>query len=755
MNATPQIFGKRPLDSDSGAANLRLRIGEHVVDLGALRVVTNPGAPRLTSKAAAVLIELARHAGDTVTRDQLLDRVWKDRVTTPDVLTQAIKELRRAFADDARPARYIETIPKLGYRLLAAVSEVDAPALRLASESDARPPANDDHAIEAEAATRGATPRQRPRRALWYATGIAIALLVAGAVLALSMRRPSPEAASAPRWRAVDVRAITSDPGPERRPRISPDGTRVVYTQLDPATGFERLLVRGVDQSSAVHITPRAFAHEEGPVWSPDGTRIAFERLVDKTEACTMYIVPSMGGAETEVGPCGNFLLNYYDWAPDGKSLITVEQKAEAAGAGLPLALLDLSTGQKKVLDYARVASDQDLDPHYSPDGNSIAFRRGMPPHSELFVMSANGGATRQLTHLDARIAGHAWTPDGSALVFAANLDGALALYTVGIGGGAPEPLGVRPAAFPDVARHGGTVVYEVPRTKTQLAVVTKDAHADPQTLLAPQLLARSTGSDWAPAFSPDGRQIAFVSDRNGSQQIWLDAPGDNAEPFALTDFRGAIVSHPQWRGDGKQLLATVRMGGISNLVQIDVATRRHQVVAASQSAVISGGYGPDADSYLLIRRTPQAHSELIVLQHADRAGETVLPLAAAAAHAELDRAAGMVYYTKYDDLGVFRRPLAGGAESLVTRSVTSTTMDGWRVVDGRVWYVTGMMLKPFDLREVDPETGADRPLLRVNQWLRDTNFGVGPNRERVLFAPMGTEDVDVGAFSLAGSAPH
>jgi len=86
-----------------------------------------------------------------------------------------------------------------------------------------------------------------------------------------------------------------------------------------------------------------------------------------------------------------------------------------------------------------------------------------------------------------------------------------------------------------------------------------------------------------------------------------------------------------------------------------------------------------------------------------------------------------------------------------VTPNVTSTTMDGWRVVDGRVWYVTGMMLKPFDVREVDPETGADRALLRVNQWLRDTNFGVSPARDRVLFAPMGAEDVDVGAFNLAG----
>ena len=85
-------------------SNLRLRVGEHVVDVGALRLVTRPDLPRLTHKAVAVLIELVRHVGNTVTRDELLDRVWIGRFTTPDVLTQAIKELRRAFADDGKPS---------------------------------------------------------------------------------------------------------------------------------------------------------------------------------------------------------------------------------------------------------------------------------------------------------------------------------------------------------------------------------------------------------------------------------------------------------------------------------------------------------------------------------------------------------------------------------------------------------------------------------------------------------------------------
>ncbi len=118
--------GRQLFDELQSHPNLRLQVGEHVIDIGALRVTTRPELARLSGKSLAVLIELARHAGATITRGQLLDRVWVQRVITPDVLTQAIAELRRAFGDDAKSPRYIETVPRVGYRLLASVALLEA-----------------------------------------------------------------------------------------------------------------------------------------------------------------------------------------------------------------------------------------------------------------------------------------------------------------------------------------------------------------------------------------------------------------------------------------------------------------------------------------------------------------------------------------------------------------------------------------------------------------------------------------------------
>jgi Tol biopolymer transport system component/DNA-binding winged helix-turn-helix (wHTH) protein len=760
MNASPHVFNKHPLDTVSVPSNLRLRVGDHVVDLGALRVITQPNAPRLTSKAAAVLIELARHAGDTVTRDELLDRVWKDRVTTPDVLTQAIKELRRAFADDARPPRYIETIPKVGYRLLAAVSVVPVAPVSVAQDGhgfdDA---ANTDDIVQDDprAAIAGAaipdfaTPATAARAPWWFALVALALVLIAAGVVAIVKRNPSAVAAGG--WQVTDVRAITSDPGPERRPRISPDGTRVAYSQMDPVTKFERIVVRSVDQSKGIHLTTRVTAHEEAPTWSPDGTRIAFERL-GKDEACTLFVVPSMGGAESEVGPCGDFMVNYFDWSPDSKSLITSDQASAAAGNGLPLALLDLATGKKQVLRYPHAAADADLDPHFSPDGRWIAFRRGVIPHSDIFLMPAAGGDARQLTHLDASIFGYGWTPDSGALVISTNPQGKDALYVTRIDDGHVTGLDVPgPATYPDIARSGGNAVYEIRRTKNtlvQIAIDPQAAQLSP-TPQVPQLIAASTGSDTAPTVSPDGKQIAFVSNRNGSEQVWLCA-ADGSDATALTDFRDAVVWNPHWSADGRRLLATVRRAGTTSLAQIELASRRHQMVAVSQNALLAGNYGPDAGSYLLIRRAADARGELILLRNADSAQEQVIPLASSVEHVELDAAARMIYYTKSDGQGVFRRDLAGGAEQAVTRNVTAAVARGWRLVDGRIWYVSAMMMEPFDLREFDPASGNDRVLAHVKGWLRDVNFSVTPLHDRVVFAPMGPEDSDVGAFKLTAT---
>jgi TolB-like protein/DNA-binding winged helix-turn-helix (wHTH) protein/tetratricopeptide (TPR) repeat protein len=78
-------------------------------------------------KSMAVLQRLADSAGEVVTRDELFTAVWPGGVVTDDALTQCIVELRKAFGDRAQRPKVIETVPKVGFRLLPEVSPLEAP----------------------------------------------------------------------------------------------------------------------------------------------------------------------------------------------------------------------------------------------------------------------------------------------------------------------------------------------------------------------------------------------------------------------------------------------------------------------------------------------------------------------------------------------------------------------------------------------------------------------------------------------------
>src|SRR5260370_28842871 len=74
---------------------------------------------RVEPRVMDVLVQLAQRAGDVVSKEELVERVWEGRHVTDDVLTVTIYALRKALGDDARRPRYLETVSRRGYRWLA------------------------------------------------------------------------------------------------------------------------------------------------------------------------------------------------------------------------------------------------------------------------------------------------------------------------------------------------------------------------------------------------------------------------------------------------------------------------------------------------------------------------------------------------------------------------------------------------------------------------------------------------------------
>ncbi len=174
---------------------------------------------RVDFKAMQVLLCLARSAGETVSKRQLFANVWGDVAVTDDVLTGAVSTLRRALGDDARSPRFIQTIPRVGYRLIvpAVPFDVANPKVRRGA---------------ADVATRNSP----ERRSLLMAVGAIGALVVLGLVAwGLEWRgRRSPEdtARSIAAVRSLAVLPLANFTGDASREHLADGMTEALIAGL-------------------------------------------------------------------------------------------------------------------------------------------------------------------------------------------------------------------------------------------------------------------------------------------------------------------------------------------------------------------------------------------------------------------------------------------------------------------------------------------------------------------------------------------
>lgn len=117
-----------------------LRIGTWCVDPNSGQISGHGGSLRLEARTMRLLLYLAEHAGEVVSIDDLLDRVWSGVTVSPDSVYQAVASLRRLLGDDPRHPIYIATVPRLGYRMIAKVSRSDAPAAQVGAPRTASAP---------------------------------------------------------------------------------------------------------------------------------------------------------------------------------------------------------------------------------------------------------------------------------------------------------------------------------------------------------------------------------------------------------------------------------------------------------------------------------------------------------------------------------------------------------------------------------------------------------------------------------------
>jgi Tol biopolymer transport system component/DNA-binding winged helix-turn-helix (wHTH) protein len=520
-----------------------IRFATFEVDLQAQELRKGGLRLKLTGQPFQVLAILLEQPGAVVTRDELQKRLWPDTFVDVDHnLNTAINKIREALGDSSENPRFVETLPRRGYRFIASV------------------------APEGEV---GINDRPWLRRH-WKSviSGAGVLLLVCAAAYLRRQPVKVPE--------NLKVVPFTSYTGFEGAPSFSPDGNQIVFCwyrnhELSTTLGFD-LYVKQFGNERAVRLTNRE-ATFIIPAWSPDARAIAFATIGRHGNG--VYVVPALGGPERQIAGFSNSSFSSYQWlllswSADSKQVAFAKAESTAVGA-YPRAeryhihVVDVETKEERVLTDPSPDCATSIEPAFSPDGKYLAIDCVLTEDANrIYVQATQGGEPRQVARVRGPgvLAGLAWTADSQSILYSSG-----DIWRVPVTGGTPEQLPFsHNTQTPTIPRSGNKMAYAQINFAPDVWRINLASQTRP-TSPASRFIASSRGQMDART-SPDGKRAVFTSGRSGFDEIWrCDLDGSN--PIQLTSLNSSSAT-PRWSPDGRHIVFDSHASGHAELYVVD-----------------------------------------------------------------------------------------------------------------------------------------------------------------------------------------
>ena len=510
---------------------------------------------------------------------------------------------------------------------------------------------------------------------------------------------------------------VTSNGGIVQNPSFSPDGSQVVFAWDGPHQESFNLYIRLIDSNDLLRLTNN-FTNEGSPAWSPDGKRIAFMRDLGN-HICAVILTSPLGGSERKLtetwcisaSPEGHSLLT---WSPDSRYLAIPNLRAGERSPKLDLVSVDAA--EKRPLT-ARIGKEPsgigDLDPAFSPTGDRLAFVRmsGLFSSRALWIQLDPGykpvGSVHELRTPAIINFSPVWTAREQVLV-SAGPPKARRLYRIPLKSGS----GVSP--IPGIVTDGGIgfnpktgrLIYPFAQRFVNLYRVPLSSSG--VVTGPPERLTSTTGEDFLPRYSPDGKSLAFSSSRFGEFGIWTTQVGRSIGN-SMTTSRQATLALGGWAKDGKSVVFfSTTQGGHWQLFRVVADTGQVTRLTEDNGDDFYPTYSRDGN-WIYFSSNRSGKSQLYKMPA--EGGQAVLLVPRSVTNAQQSPDGQWLYFAGwFTSKSLWRMPAAGGEITQVVDAMSDPM--GYAVADQGIFYWVPNGLR-FELHFLDLQSGSNRVVFR------------------------------------------
>ncbi len=621
---------------------------------------------RLQDQPFQILLMLLDHSGEVVTREEIQRRLWPEGtfVEFEHSIGTAIKKLRQALGDDAEAPRYIETLPRRGFRFIAPV--------------------------ESPAPESVPTPQAQPRRFPLPAVVLCAVVIGAAAVSIYFLRGH----VQTPPQRSLT--RLTFESGLQFGATWSPDGRYIAFSS-DRGGKFD-VWVQQVGGTNPVKITRRP-GHNWQPDWSPDGSQIAFR---SEGDGGGLFVVPALGGLETRISTFGY----RPKWSPDGRVILFGNTFISGLWNNFYLVGLDGEAPREILAEFTRKEQIAERFVAWHPDGKRISIWGETAQGSVFWTLSLDGknaikssSTPLVATQMKAISKGEfRWSPSGRTIYFEAGTQGVRNLERIAVEGStlrwtALERLTTGPGPDTGIAISGDgkKLAFSSRSESVRVWSLPFDGNTG-QISGKGEAVTQSGVEAWGVDVSRDDRKLAFDISRAGKWELWTKSLDNGRETLLVSTDQ--MATPPKWSPDSRRLVrGEYSSEGATQCIVTQADGQAKEIIASGSFFEGCGDWSPDGRWMVGSRLSPE---------HERRRPEVsllLLPLSAAP-HAEAK--ARVVTSSNTDGLYQSRfspngRWIAfeavkggvgtGGAATDATLYVVPVSGGPWiRITDGNSW---------------------------------------------------------------------